>query len=171
MTTATPCPSIATHPRRSRVRMLTLGLLATMITATALTAVSAPRFAREAGFTPPTAAELKLSPAHAGEWDALRADTIALRTVAREELGGGLREFRGLLDTANPDLRAFSAESQRKVDAHLAEARALRDRQLDLYESLTPAEQARVRGAMAQRLDRLGRLRAQLIARFGAQMP
>jgi len=167
-----PVCSTRAHPApRRRRRTLAPVLLAALAAATALTAVSAPRFARDAGFTPPTAAELGLSAAHAGEWDALRQEAIALRAVAREDLGGGLREFRGLLDAPNPDLRAFSAQSQRKVDAHLAEARALRDRQLDLYESLTPAEQARVRAAMAQRLDRLGRLREQLVARFGAQMP
>lgn len=158
-------------PRRSRRRTLAVALLATLAAATALTAVSAPRFARDAGFAPPTAAELGLSHTHAREWDALRQETIALRTVAREELGGGLREFRGLLDTRDPDLRAFTAESQRRFDAHLAETRALREKQLDFYESLPPAEQARVRAAMAERLDRLGRLREQLIARFGGQMP
>lgn len=161
----------AAAPRRIRRRTLALALFATLAAATALTAVSAPRIARDAGFTPPTAAELGLSAAHAREWDALRQETLALRAVSREELGGGLREFRGLLDTADPDLRAFTAESQRRFDAHLAETRALREKQLDLYESLPPAEQARVRAAMAQRLDRLGRLRQELMARFGAQVP
>lgn len=160
---------VAPQRTRSRSRALMLGLLAVLATATTLTAVSAPRMAR-GNFAPPTAAELGLTPANAARWDALREESLALRSVAREEIGGGLREFRGLLDTTQPDLRAFSAESQRKVDAHLAEARVLRDRQLDLYESLTPAEQARVREAMAERLDRLGRLRAQLMSRFDTPM-
>ncbi len=57
---------------------------------------------------------------------------------------------------------AFSDASQRKFDAHIAETRALRERQLDLYESLSHDEQARVRAAMAERLDRLSKLRERL---------
>jgi hypothetical protein len=128
----------------------------------ATTAVSAPRMARGDAMLPPSAAELGISRAHAGQWDALRADAIALRQIGREDLVGGMTRFRTLLDQSSPDLRAFSMESQRKVDAHMAEARALRDRQLDLYESLSPDEQARVRAAMAERIDRLSMLRERL---------
>jgi Spy/CpxP family protein refolding chaperone len=138
---------------------LITGLAAALV---ATTAVSAPRMARGDAMLPPTAAELGLSSAHAQSWDALRADAVALRQVGRDDLVVGMREFRSLLDRPSPDLRAFSAESQRKVDAHIAEARALRDRQLDLYESLSPDEQARVRAAMAERLDRFSRLRERL---------
>ena len=126
------------------------------------TAISAPRLARGEAMLPPTAAELGISSTHARQWDALRADAVALRQVGRDDLIGGISEFRSLLDQSSPDLRAFSRESQRMVDAHIAEARALRDRQLDLYESLSPDEQARVRAAMAQRLDRLSKLRERL---------
>lgn len=138
---------------------LVAGLAAALL---ATTAVSAPRMARGGAMLPPTAAELGLSTAHAQAWDALRADAVAMRQVGRDDLVVGMREFRTLLDQSSPDLRAFSAESQRKVDAHMAEARALRDRQLDLYESLSPDEQARVRAAMAERLDRFSRLRERL---------
>ena len=134
---------------------LTIALAAT-------TAISAPRVARGEAMLPPTAAELGISSTHARQWDALRADAVALRQVGRDDLLGGISEFRSLLDQSSPDLRAFSRESQRMVDAHMAEARALRDRQLDLYESLSPDEQARVRAAMAQRLDRLSKLRERL---------
>ncbi len=134
---------------------LTIALAAT-------TAISAPRVARGEAMLPPTAAELGISSTHARQWDALRADAVALRQVGRDDLIGGISEFRSLLDQSSPDLRAFSRESQRMVDAHMAEARALRDRQLDLYESLSPDEQARVRAAMAQRLDRLSKLRERL---------
>ncbi len=134
---------------------LTIALAAT-------TAISAPRVARGEAMLPPTAAELGISSTHARQWDALRADAVALRQVGRDDLIGGISEFRSLLDQSSPDLRAFSRESQRMVDAHMAEARALRDRQLDLYESLSPDEQARVRAAMAQRLDRLSQLRERL---------
>lgn len=130
----------------------------------ATTAISAPRLAGRAdALLPPSAAELQLTPAHAKQWDALRGEAAALREVGRDDLRGGMTAFRALLDQPSPDLRAFSDDAQRRFDAHLAEARALRARQLDLYESLTPAEQARVRKAMADRLDRFARLRERLV--------
>jgi hypothetical protein len=143
------------------------GLCAALI---ATAAVSAPRLpARADAFQPPSAAELGLSAAHARQWDALRAESVALRRVGREDLIAGAGELRALLDQSNPDLRAFHVESQRKVDAHMAEMRDLRERQLALYESLSPQEQARVRAAMAQRLDRLSALRERLVAAFAAR--
>lgn len=151
------------HARR-RFSSKSLYLVAAIAaTLTVATAVAAPRFANADRFAPPTAAELGISAAHAKRWDALRQESIALRRVGREDLRSGMQEFRTLLDQSSPDLRAFSNDSQRRVDAHMAEARALRDRQLDLYESMTPAEQAKVRAAMAQRLDRFVQLRERLI--------
>ena len=138
---------------------LAAGLAAALL---ATTAISAPRAPRGDAMLPPTAAELGLTKAHAKSWDALRVDAVALRQLGRDDLQDGFVAFRSLLDEPSPDLRGFSEESQRKVDAHMAEARALRDRQLDLYESLSPDEQARVRAAMAQRLDRFAKLRERL---------
>lgn len=135
----------------------------------ATTALSAPRMARGDAMLPPTAAELGLSTAHAKQWDALRADAMALRQIGRVDLQGGVVELRALLDRPSADLRAFSDASQLKFDAHIAEARALRDRQLDLYESLSPDEQARVRAAMAERLDRLSKLRERLAGFIAAR--
>ena len=135
----------------------------------ATTAISAPRVARGEAMLPPTAAELGLTAAHAKQWDALRADAVALRQVGRVDLQGGAVELRALLDQPSADLRAFSNASQLKFDAHIAEARALRDRQLDLYESLSPGEQARVRAAMAERLDRLSKLRERLAGFIAAR--
>lgn len=126
------------------------------------TAVAAPRIAQSERFAPPSAAELGLSGAKAQQWGALRQEAIALRRVGREDLIAGMSELRALLDQPSPDLRAFSERSQRDVDAHVAETRALRERQLDFYESLSPAEQAKVRAVMAQRLDRLAQLRQRL---------
>lgn len=146
--------------------------LAAALTASlaATSALSAPRLAgRGDGFLPPSAAELKLAPAHAKQWDALRSEALAMRAVGREDLRSGVTEFRTLLDQPAPDLRAFSDDAQRRFDAHLAEARALRERQLDLYESLAPDEQARVRKAMAARLDRVAQLRERLVSLFAAQ--
>lgn len=148
----------------------TIFLATGLIVALAATAaVSAPRLPRGDAMEPPTAAELGLSSARARQWDALRAETLALRRVGRDELQSGLLELRSLLDQPAPDLRAFSEESQRMVDAHMAEARALRERQLDLYESLSPDEKARVRAAMAQRIDRLSRLRERLAGFIAAK--
>ncbi len=135
----------------------------------ATTAISAPRVARGDAMLPPTAAELGLSAAHARQWDTLRADAVALRQVGRVDLHGGAVELRALLNQPSADLRAFSNASQLKFDAHIAEARALRDRQLDLYESLSPDEQARVRAAMAERLDRLSKLRDRLAGFIAAR--
>ncbi|MES2669406.1 MAG: hypothetical protein V4673_03155 [Pseudomonadota bacterium] len=135
----------------------------------ATTAISAPRVPRGDAMLPPTAAELGLTAAHAKQWDALRADAVALRQVRRVDLQGGAVELRALLDQPSADLRAFSNASQLKFDAHIAEARALRDRQLDLYESLSPGEQARVREAMAERLDRLSKLRERLAGFIAAR--
>ncbi|MFZ5638182.1 MAG: hypothetical protein ACOY82_16515 [Pseudomonadota bacterium] len=146
---------------RKRSLFLAAGLTAALA---ATTALSAPRMLGADAMQPPTAAELGLSPAHAKRWDALRAEAVALRQIGREDLRDGVGELRTLLDQPSPDLRAFSRESQRKVDAHMAEARALRERQLDLYESLTPDEQARVRRAMAERLDRFARIRERIAA-------
>ena len=142
---------------------LTVALVAT-------TAVSAPRKARGDAMLPPTAAELGLSAGHAKQWDALRSETVAMRQVGREDMRSGFIELRGLLDRPDADLRAFSTASQNKLDAHMAEARALRDRQLDLYESLSPDEQARVRAAMAQRLDRLAKLQQRLAGFFAEKL-
>jgi hypothetical protein len=128
------------------------------------TAVAAPRIAQSERFAPPSAAELGLSGAKAQQWSALRQEAIALRRVGREDLIAGMSELRTLLDQPSPDLRAFSERSQRDVDAHMAEMRALRERQLDFYESLSPAEQAKVRAAMAQRIDRFSQLRQRLSA-------
>ena len=135
----------------------------------ATTALSAPLMARRDAMLPPTAVELGLSAAHAEQWDALRADALTLRQAGRINLQGGVVELRALLNQPSADLRAFSEASQLSFDAHIAEARALRDRQLDLYESLSPNEQARVRAAMAERLDRLSRLRERLAGFIAAR--
>lgn len=146
-------------PKSPKSLYLVAAIAATL---TIATAVAAPRFVQAERFAPPTAAELGFAGARAQEWEALRQETIALRRIGREELFAGITEFRGLLDQPAPDLRAFSNESQRRVDAQMAEMRDLRDRQLDFYESLSPAEQAKVRAAMAQRIDRLSQLRQRL---------
>ncbi len=146
-------------PKSPRSLYLVAAIAATV---TIATAVAAPQMAQTKRFAPPTAAELGFAGARAQQWETLRQEAIALRRFGREDLVAGITEFRGLLDQPAPDLRALSNESQRRVDAHMAEMRDLRDRQLDFYESLSPAEQAKVRAAMAQRIDRLMQLRQRL---------
>jgi hypothetical protein len=148
---------------RNGISLKSLYLTAAVAASLAVaTAVAAPQLAQNQRFAPPTAAELGLSGSHAQQWEVLRQDTIALRRVGREDLIEGVGEFRRLLDQPAPDLRAFTNASQDRVDAQMAEVRALRERQLDFYESLSPAEQAKVRAVMAQRLDRLAQLRQRL---------
>jgi hypothetical protein len=160
------------HPRTRKVLSSKSLYLAAAIAAslTLATAVAAPRFAQSERFAPPTAAELGLSGIHAQQWNALRQETIALRRLGRDDLVAGMGEFRALLDQPAADLRGFSNDSQRRFDAHMAEMRALRERQLDLYESLSPAEQAKVRAAMAQRLDRLSQFRQRLAGVIDARI-
>lgn len=145
---------------RTRKTLLVTGLGAGLLLA--LGAAAGQRSLGADAFAAPTASELGLAGAKAQRWERLRTESQALRRVGREDLGGGVRELRLLLDEPNPDLRGFTAQSQQKFDAHLAEARALREKQLDFYESLTPAEQAKVRQAMAKRIDRLALLRERI---------
>jgi Spy/CpxP family protein refolding chaperone len=142
--------------------LLAIGLIATIAAGTAISAPT--RLSRGNALLPPSAAQLHLSGPQAQQWDALREESRALRSVARADLHAGIAELRTLLDTAAPDLRAFDAEAQRRIEAHLAEMRALHARQLALYESLPPDAQARVRAAMAERLDRMALLRERLAA-------
>ncbi len=137
-----------------------IGLMAALAAGAALSAPARPPGGD--ALTPPTAAELGLAGAQAQRWDALSAEARALRRVGRDTLRTGMTELRGALERPDADLRDVSAESQRRVDAHLAETRALRERQLAFYESLPPEQQARVRAALAQRLDRLAQLRERL---------
>ncbi|MCC7250068.1 MAG: hypothetical protein IT473_15705, partial [Lysobacter sp.] len=119
MTTSAP---IRTQSRRTFSPKSLYLVAAIAATLTVATAVAAPRFANADRFAPPTAAELGIAGTHAKQWDALRQESIALRRVGREDLRSGMQEFRVLLDQSSPDLRAFSNESQRQVDAHMAEA-------------------------------------------------
>lgn len=145
--------------------LLAIGLIATIAAGAAMSAPT--RLPRGDALLPPSAAELRLSGPQAQQWDALRAESRALRSVARADLRDGIADLRTLLETAAPDLRAFDAEAQRRIEAHLAETRALHARQLALYESLPPDAQARVRAAMAERLDRMALLRERLAAFTG----
>ncbi len=166
-------PHAATHiavTAKRRASTGTLFIVAGLAAAlTAATAIAGPRWVAGDAMAPPTAAELGLSVDHAKQWNILRSETMALRKTDREDLISGITEFRSLLDQPTPDLRAFTHESQHTFDAHIAESRALRERQLDFYDSLTAAEQAKVRAAMAKRLDRLSQLRQRLAGLFQAQ--
>lgn len=147
----------------SRTKVLSFTALGLAVALAAGTALSAPQhLARVGTLVPPTAASLGLQGEHALRWDALRSETIALRRLAREEAARGAHELRLLLQQPDPDLRVYSVRAQQRVDAYVAESRALRERQLALYESLGPAEKQRVRVALIERLDRLDRIRGML---------
>jgi uncharacterized membrane protein len=119
---------------------------------------------RHLPFAPPTAAELGLVGASAQQWDALRQDTLALRQSTREQARARTTEFDALLGQPAPDLRGFSHAVQHDVDAALAQSRQLTERKLDFYDTLAPADQARLRQSLQDELARAQRLRAAMVS-------
>ena len=138
---------------------LQVWLAAAALTGAAALAAAAPRVRP---FDPPTAEQLGLSGAAAAQWSGLRTQTISLRDAARGAARQRLDALRQLLASAAPDLDAFSRASEQQIDAHIAQARALKAQQLALYDSLPASQRAQVRAVMLQRLDRLQHLRAAL---------
>lgn len=112
------------------------------------------------GSAPPTAEELGLSGASATQWSTLRDQTIDLRDAGRSALLQEVDKARTVLASDAPDLDAFDRELEQAIDTHAAAARALRQRKLAFYDGLAPDQQAKVRAAMLDRLNRLERLRA-----------
>ncbi|GEM_PF-5851969 len=134
--------------------LLFAALLATGLTAGAMAALPPVR-----PFAPPSAAALGLGGAQASQWEALRQETAELRDTARRTLHDRIQRLESLLDEPAPDLRGFSREADQQIDAYLAAARRLHERRLAFYESLDPAAQAALRGALKARLQRAERLR------------
>lgn len=124
-------------------------------------AVAGPRLLPHAS-APPDAAELGLHGAHASAWMQLREASMQLRDDRRARLRERLDRLDVLLDADAPDLRGFAHDTQAQVDALRARARALHERELDLYAQLDPGEQAQVRAVLKTRLDRLRRWRERL---------
>lgn len=144
-----------------------LVLVATLVTSMAGASVLAasprgPALALET----PSAAELGLDPSHAAAWERLRAESLQLRTSARQDMRERLSQADDILASDAPDLRALSADVDRRLDEYLARSRDLRARKLAFYESLSPAEQASVRDMLRARLDRMQRVRSALAALF-----
>jgi Spy/CpxP family protein refolding chaperone len=112
---------------------------------------------------PPTADQLGLAGADAAQWTALRDATIDLRDSARATAQHEIDTLRALLASDAPDLDAFDREIEQAIDRHAAAARALRQRKLAFYDRLAPDQQAKLRAAMLDRLNRIDRLRSALL--------
>jgi Spy/CpxP family protein refolding chaperone len=112
---------------------------------------------------PPTADQLGLAGADAAEWNTLRDQTIDLRDSARATALRDVDTLRVLLATETPDLDAFDREIEQAINRHAAASRALRQRKLAFYDRLAPAQQAKLRAAMLDRLNRLDHLRSALM--------
>lgn len=136
--------------------MKILALTGSLAGATCAVCTATPR---HQAMAPPSAAELGLDGADAPRWNALRDQTIDARVTA---LATALREkdaLRGLLAANAPDLDAYEREIEQAIDGHVAAERDLRRQKLAFYDSLAPDQQAKVRAAMLDRLNRLERLR------------
>ncbi|GMU43012.1 MAG: Spy/CpxP family protein refolding chaperone [Xanthomonadales bacterium] len=107
--------------------------------------------------TPPTAAELGLSPAQAAEWQAIQADAKALRSATLEQVKTELDRTQAALAEPDADLAAIGQEYQSIAFAALLEQRQLRNRRLAFYESLNPDQQARVRAFLIEVSERAER--------------
>jgi len=114
---------------------------------------------RGQAMAPPSAAELGLAGADATRWNALRDQTIDARETTRATVLREVDTLRALLASSAPDLDAYEREIEQAVDSHVAAERDLRRKKLAFYDSLAPDEQAKVRAAMLDRLNRLERLR------------
>jgi len=112
---------------------------------------------------PPTADELGLSGTAATEWSELREETIDLRDAARATALDEFDKLRALLATDAPDLDAYDREIEQAIDRHLAAARALRQRKVEFYDGLAPDQQAKLRAAVRDRMDRIARFRSALL--------
>jgi Spy/CpxP family protein refolding chaperone len=133
-----------------------LALTGSLAGATCAVCTATPR-ARE--LAPPSAAELGLAGADATRWNALRDETIDARTSTRAAVLRETDTLRTLLASNAPDLDAYEREIEHAIDGHVAAERELRQKKLAFYDSLAPDQQAKLRAAMLDRLNRLERLR------------
>ncbi|MDR3387825.1 MAG: hypothetical protein P4L92_12305 [Rudaea sp.] len=133
--------------------LIAAGLLVTATTFTAYAAVE-----QVHRFEPPTAEQLGLSGTYMSQWNELRSQTLNLRRSASAQATQRIKRLRELLTAPAPDLGAFNRESEQATDKLLAQARALKARKIALYDSLPPAQQARLRALLVDHLDRLQQL-------------
>lgn len=107
--------------------------------------------------TPPTASELGLTAAQAAEWQAIQTDAQALRQATLDQVKAELDQTQAALAEPDADLGAIGQEYQAIALAALLEQRQLRNRRLDFYESLDPAQQAKVRAFLIEVSERAER--------------
>ncbi|UXI69888.1 hypothetical protein [Tahibacter amnicola] len=135
-------------------------LITSLLLGSALSVGAYASLPRPAMFAPPTASELGLEGPSATQWNQLRAELLALRNDARRDMQSRIDALDTLLDDQTADFRQFHATTEQAVDTYRQRSHALTLRMISFYEALTPAEQAMLRDAMRDRLDRLQRIRA-----------
>ncbi|MCB1588012.1 MAG: Spy/CpxP family protein refolding chaperone [Xanthomonadales bacterium] len=123
-----------------RLRTFAPLLLAAALTTHSLPAVSSPLLLK-----PPTASELALTPEQATEWAAIQADAIAFRQSLLDELSAGLPVLADDLAATDADLPAIVQQLQSQALYALWRSQPIRQRRMDFYLSLTPAQQQQVR--------------------------
>jgi Spy/CpxP family protein refolding chaperone len=114
---------------------------------------------RDRVIAPPSAAELGLAGADATRWNALRDQSIDARQSTRATVLHETDALRTLLASSAPDLDAYEREVEQAIDSHVAAERELRRQKLAFYDSLAPDQQAKLRAALLDRLNRVERLR------------
>lgn len=102
---------------------------------------------------------LSLTSAQQAELRPLIEDAMALRHEARSQRQAMAAAARVELARTDANLQALTQEQQSRTDARLAQARQLRDRFLQYYQTeLTPAQQVTARELMLARMERLQQL-------------
>jgi hypothetical protein len=130
-----------------------------LLFALALALTAAPASALPAGIPlPPSAAELGLTPAQQGEWEAIRSDALAFRQSLLEELALGLPALEADLSAPDADLGAISQRLQSQLLYAAWRSQPIRQRRLAFYQSLDPAQQMIVREWLAEVVNRLQRV-------------
>jgi hypothetical protein len=99
-----------------------------------------------------------LSAAELATWRRLSAEERAIRAEARETMRALAQRAQSQLAQPDADLRALAAEGEARADRLAQQLRSLRERKLDLYDSLSGAQQAEVRERLRERIDRMQRL-------------
>jgi len=133
-----------------------LALAGSLAGATCAVCTATPRVRAMA---PPSAAELGLAGPDATRWNTLRDQTIDARETTRATVLRELDALRALLATDAPDLDAYERGIEQSIESHVAAERDLRQKKLAFYDGLAPAQKAKVRAVMLDRLNRLERLR------------
>lgn len=104
-------------------------------------------------------ASLNLTPAQKVQANVLQQSARQARIEALLAASITAEQVKRELRQPNADLRRVSSLVQATVDEQLAAHRSLTAQRLSFYESLTPTQQAQVREQLAERIERLERVR------------